>query len=371
MATLAELARVHTHLGGKAIAHLQRLHGSWGMLADLSFADLLLFVPVAGGDDRRFIVLGQVRPTTSQTLHREDLVGRVIDDADRPLVGRAWRLAEIVEGEITVVSRAERARVQCIPVRSEGDLVAVMTREAALSVGRRPGELERVYVEVFDRVARMIVRGEFPFASEETEGEDAPRVGDGALLLDATARVEYASPNAVNALHRMGVYSNAEGLRLDDLGLEESIVFSSYAQRIPVTEEVERRADVIVLLRCIPLLENGTVRGGLLLMRDVSDLRRRDRLLLSKDAAIREVHHRVKNNLQTISSLLRLQHRRMEPGEGQTALREAARRIRSIALVHEILSRDAGEQVEFNDILPSLVRMAEDNLLTDRHVGID
>ena len=52
------------------------------------------------------------------------------------------------------------------------------------------------------------------------------------------------------------------------------------------------------------------------------------------------------------------------------ALREAERRIRSIALVHEILSREAGDQVEFNDILPSLVRMAEDNLLTDRHVGI-
>jgi two-component sensor histidine kinase len=250
-------------------------------------------------------------------------------------------------------------------------MVAVMTREAALSVGRRPGELERVYVEVFDRLARMIVRGQFPFDNEETEGEDAPRVGDGALLLDGTGRVEYASPNAVNALHRMGVYSNAEGLRLDDLGLDENLVRSSYALRFPVTEEIEKRADVIVLLRCIPLLDNETVSGGLLLMRDVSDLRRRDRLLLSKDAAIREVHHRVKNNLQTISSLLRLQQRRMVPGEGQTALREAERRIRSIALVHEILSREAGEQVDFNDILPSLLRMAEDNVLTERHVIIE
>src|SRR3954453_3606558 len=127
-------------------------------------------------------------------------------------------------------------------------MVAGMTRAAALSVARRPGELERVYVEVFDRLARMIVRGEFPFDNEETEGEDAPRVGDGALLLDASGRVEYASPNAVNALHRMGVYSNAEGLRLDDLGLDENLVRSSYALRFPVTEEIEKRSDVIVLL---------------------------------------------------------------------------------------------------------------------------
>ena len=80
-------------------------------------------------------------------------------------------------------------------------------------------------------------------------------------------------------------------------------------------------------------------------MRDVTDLRRLDRLLLTKDAAIREVHHRVKNNLQTISSLLRLQARRLDPGEAQQALKEAERRVRSIALVHEILSRDPGEEV--------------------------
>src|SRR2546423_7767421 len=362
---------MHTRLDGPQVGHLQRLLGSWGMRADLCFADLLLFVPVAAGEGAegsRFIVLGQMRPTTSQTLHREDLVGRIIDEVERPLVARAWRLATIVEGEITVTARGERARVQCIPVRYGGELVAVMTREAALLVGRPHGELERVYVEVFSRFARMIVAGEFPFASDDIDTEDAPRVGDGVVLLDSTGRVEYASPNAVNALHRMGVYSNAEGLRLDDLGLDENLVRSSYAQRFPVIEEIEKRADVIVLLRCIPLLDNSTVSGGLLLMRDVSDLRRRDRLLLSKDAAIREVHHRVKNNLQTISSLLRLQGRRLEPGEGRTALAEAERRIRSIALVHEILSREAGEQVDFDEIVPLLVRMGQEALLPEREV---
>jgi two-component sensor histidine kinase len=180
--------------------------------------------------------------------------------------------------------------------------------------------------------------------------------------------VEYASPNAVNALHRMGIYSNAEGLRLDDLGIEETVVATSFEKARPVTEEVERRPDAVVQLHCIPLLDNGHVNGALVLMRDVTELRRRDRLLLSKDAAIREVHHRVKNNLQTISSLLRLQGRRLSPGEGRTALNEAERRIRSIALVHEILSREAGEQVEFGDIVPTLVRMAEDGLLADCRV---
>src|SRR5918911_884503 len=100
MATLAELARMHTRLDGPALGHLQRLMGSWGMLADLCFSDLLLFVPVTAGEGSRFIVLGQMRPTTSQTLHREDLVGRIIDELQRPLVARAWRLEQIIDGEI-------------------------------------------------------------------------------------------------------------------------------------------------------------------------------------------------------------------------------------------------------------------------------
>jgi two-component sensor histidine kinase len=140
---------------------------------------------------------------------------------------------------------------------------------------------------------------------------------------------------------------------------------AAFAQQVPVSEELEL-GDVAVFMRCIPLLDQGKVTGALVLVRDVTDLRRRDRLLLGKDVAIREVHHRVKNNLQTISSLLRLQARRLPKGDGRHALEEAERRVRSIAVVHEILSRDTTDEVDFNEILPSLVRMAED--LSGAHV---
>ncbi|MBV8304137.1 MAG: histidine kinase N-terminal domain-containing protein, partial [Acidimicrobiia bacterium] len=201
MATFDELAGAYTDLDGQAVLHLQRLVASWSLLADLCFADLLLFAPLADGDGLRFVILGQIRPTTSQTLYREDQVGRVIDQLERPVVARSWQLAQIIDGELSI-NRGERARVQCIPVRRKDALVGILARESAPSVGRRPGELERVYVEIFDRFARMITTGEFPFPIEEVATEEAPRVGDGVLLLDSTARVEYASPNAISALHR-------------------------------------------------------------------------------------------------------------------------------------------------------------------------
>src|ERR1700749_2613450 len=88
MATLEELALVHTPVKGDALAPLQRLALSWRLLADLSFADLLLLAPIANEDGHRFVVLAQVRPTTGQTLYVTDLVGHVVDEVERPLVTR-------------------------------------------------------------------------------------------------------------------------------------------------------------------------------------------------------------------------------------------------------------------------------------------
>lgn len=372
MASLTELARAHTSLRPDQVQHLQRLVRSWALLADLSFADLLLYAKVGhpgGGDEMadRFIVLGHIRPTTSQTLYRADWVGRTVTEHERPLVARSYGLGEIIDGEVPNETLRELVRALCIPVKREGATIGVVVRESAPSLGRPPGELERAYVEVFHRFARMIVSGEFPFSRESGWSDDPPRVGDGVILLDPAARVEYASPNAISALHRLGVHANTEGMRLAELGLQESTVRTAFAKAIPAIEEVEPGPEVTVLAQTIPLMDHGTVTGAVLLLRDISDVRRRDRLLLSKDATIREIHHRVKNNLQTISSLLRLQGRRLSSPEAKAAIEESVRRIRSIALVHETLSHEPGDELPFSEIVRPLVRMVEEGLVSPEH----
>lgn len=423
MTTPGELAAGYTSLDGEALAHLLRVLGTWGVLSDLSFSDLLLVapvtttaaerarpvttvvpvgaasdvlavVPVAGqapalDADDRFVVLGQMRPTTFSTLLPADLVGSVIEGAQWPVVADALASAEIrarvtdmpvgstqlvlpavstETGEVPLV--AGEVRMEAVPVLVAGRPVAAIVRLAPIEHRRRIGRLERVYRGLYDRLAAMVAEGRYPSPGEDVLGEDAPRVGDGLILVDAEGRIVYSSPNAMSALHRMGVTSVPEGHRLGELGVDDTAVDRALATGRPVIEEVERRPDVIVLVHCTPLLAEGEVTGAMILMRDVTDLRRLDRLLLSKDAAIREVHHRVKNNLQTISSLLSLQARRLEAGGGREALREAERRVRSIAVVHEVLSREPGEQVPFHEIVDSLVRMAEDSVIAPYPVTI-
>ena len=182
------------------------------------------------------------------------------------------------------------------------------------------------------------------------------------LIVDADARVRYLSPNANSAMHRVGIHANAVGMRLAELGFYDDVVRRAFETRQPVVEEFEQAAEVVLLCKCMPILSNDEIAGGVLLLRDVTDLRQRDRLLMSKDATIREIHHRVKNNLQTISSLLRLQARRLSNPEAIAAVGESVRRIRTIALVHESLSREPGDDVTFIEIVRPLLRLAEESL---------
>jgi two-component sensor histidine kinase len=358
-----ELARMNTALGGAPLAHVQRLIASWQTLADLCFSDLLFLAAVEGEEGHRFVVLGQVRPTTDQTLYTTDMVGTVVSEVERPLITRAWREGEIVEGETQVLGGSDRAQITCIPVRCDGILIGLVTRETPLTFGRRRGELERHYFEVFDRFAQMIAEGSFPFPRDEVEYEDAPRVADGVIVLDGDAHVRFTSPNAISSLHRMGIHAYAPGQRLAEIGFDQDAVDTALRARLPVTEEIER-GDASILIRAIPFLEGRTAVGAVVLMRDVTDLRRRDRMLLSKDATIREIHHRVKNNLQTIAALLRLQGRRLTTQEAQEAIEESEQRIRSIAIVHETLSRDTGDVVSFAEIVRPLVRTVEESVST-------
>lgn len=370
MAVLSDIARQHTGFDSAQRAHLRRLMGSWGPMADLSFSDLLLLAPAVGPAEGSFVVLGQMRPATSQTLYLDDEVGQLIDRADRPLAELALTTGEIHEQEVELRSLGRRVGITAIPVNFRGEVIAVVTRERRRLDDGNQSELELAYLDAVDRLSRMTADGTFPFPFEDAVTEETPRVGDGTLVLEAETRVVYSSPNAVSALHRAGYHGRIVDRRLQDLGFDGAVVESSYRLQVPVIEELDRGENTTIMCRILPLIEAGRVTGALVLLRDVSELRRRDRMLVSMDATIREIHHRVKNNLQTVSSLLRIQSRRMENPEAKEALEESVRRIHSIAMIHEMLATSGGDDVDFAEVVRPIMDMAASAMVSgDRTIA--
>jgi two-component sensor histidine kinase len=371
MQTLEEYLRGRSPLDVKQIHRIRELTTDWQLLADLSFADLILWVPLRKDFKSwpsGYVAVAHIRPTTAATVFAQDVIGDEIEWGARPRIDQALSEADIIRdaqpeklGEILV-------KEETIPLMMDDQVIAVISRHRNADLMRQPSRLELNYREVAHKVYRMVAEGTFPYTEHSELFDPALRVGDGLIRLDINGAIIYASPNAKSAFSRLGWSEELEENILGDLARKVSLVKrDAHEEAIEVglsgkalrRVEIENTGGTIDLL-VLPLLEGGDRIGAIVLLQNVTELRRRERELVTKDATIREIHHRVKNNLQTVSALLRLQSRRIEDPAASAALNEAVRRIASIALVHETLSSGTEASVAFDDVLTRLVTHALD-----------
>lgn len=164
---------------------------------------------------------------------------------------------------------------------------------------------------------------------------------DGLILVDAQTLITAANNTARHIFHVLGV-AKLIGRRTSSFAINWPLVGSA----LETGEAVEREMSVQGLdlkVRVLPLVPRPHAPGAIVVVEDVTELKKKDEQLLVKSVVIKEIHHRVKNNLQTIASLLRLQERRAQCSETRQVLRDCINRVNSIAVVHEFLSQqDSG-----------------------------
>jgi two-component sensor histidine kinase len=363
MATLADLASERTELSPDDIEQLQALVAEWSLLSDLAFSDLVLWLPT--WNDGGFVAGAQVRPTTGPTRIPQDIVGQFTAKGRQPVLDRVLSTQKMVKDRNPLRPLVPLS-IEGVPIIRGGRVIAILIRHSSME-SRTEGNLERHYLEAFEALAEMTSGGLFPYGFGVGLSAAPPRVGDGLLRLDVEGVVEFASPNAVSACHRLGLAFGIDGQHLANTlmrltrspgPVNESLMLVA-GGRAPGETEINN-AGAVLTLRSLPLTVNNQSLGALVLLRDVSELRRRESALLTKDATIREIHHRVKNNLQTVAALLRLQARRSDSEEVREALEEAQRRVAAIATVHETLAHEPGSSVDFDEVADRLILMVRD-----------
>lgn len=350
MAIWARLAEDRTDLTALEREKLGTIVGEWSLIADLGLSDLVMWLPT--WNEAGLLAVALVRPTTAPTSVPEDIVGTFAPKGRYPELDQVLAFGRVVAG--------------AYPIRSAGRVIAVIARHPS-AAARVVGQLEEIYLQTADDLLRMLVAGTFPPEALADVGLESPRVGDGLIRLDREGRAQYASPNAVSALRRLGLATGVVGndfasiaIRLSHRQGPVDEGLSAIARGRSAGQVDLENGQATVLLRGIPLLADGGQLGALVLMRDVTDLRRRERALLSKEATIREIHHRVKNNLQTVAALLRLQARRATSDQTRAALGEAELRVGAIALVHDTLARQAGEAILFDEVADRIIALVRD-----------
>ncbi len=371
MSTLSELVQAQGRFSDADIEWLHLLVGDWQLLADLAFADIVLWVP---SEDGGFVAVAHARPSSSATLFYRDFVGQAIKPEWKTQVTQAFETATIIDTATPDWYEETPTRVRAVPVMRRltptGSAtaerpIAVITRHTNLSEARTPSRQELTFNGCANDLFAMIATGDFPdLGAPSGPRRGAPRASDGLIRLDVDGLVTFASPNALSAFNRMGFAGELEseslaevttGLLHGRLTVDESLPLV-VTGRAPWRTDIESRG-VTVSLRTIPIRDKGQRVGAIVLCRDVTEVRHQERELLTKDATIREIHHRVKNNLQTVASLLRIQARRTHSDVARDALGQAMRRVAAIAVVHDTLSEGLNQSVDFDVVFDRVLML--------------
>jgi two-component sensor histidine kinase len=325
--------------------HLANVIANLQLIADMGYGDVALALPA---EDGTLVVTADARPNTAVAPFASTRIGRALEPADEPEAYRALEAGEPVAGERRRVARGISYSTAAWPLGTPRPY-AVVVRDLAEQVAESSGAMESAFMDVAEELLDSLgdgpltdVRTGEPFATVRTAGDGVMRVG-------TSGQISYASPNAVNIMRLAGVERALVGMQASTLpggGFGVAPVLGT-RQAIAVDTEVAQR---VLGYRSI-----GLPAGALVLVEDMTEARRREQEIKVKDATIREVHHRVKNNLQTIASLLRIQARRSDSLETRRALAEATERVGSMAVVHDLLAGSDEELVDFAEAARTVV----------------
>jgi two-component sensor histidine kinase len=350
-----DLCHTYTSLSDDDIQHIVEKSHMLQTIADIAQANVFIDCPQR--DEATMIVVAEAVPTTINSLYKTAVVGKIIYEPYEPAVFRAYRTGEPTMAHRAITHEGQHVKQNVIPIKNNFDQtigVLILEQDVTLQV-KRENELA-----ILSETTEEFYRTFWDFITKE---RSIPDIIDEALLFtNPDGSILYANNYAIGLIEGYGQ------LRKDNYikhTIQEALPFiteSDFTHDGFVQREVNY-LDKTYILRSICLKRKDDDTSRMLInLRDISDLRYKERQLLVKSAVIKEIHHRVKNNLQTVASLIRLQMRRSVTEEAKISYQESLNRIMSIATVHEVLSYSGVENVRMDEIINKISKLISYNL---------
>lgn len=331
------------------------------ILSDLARGDVFLFKPT--DDPLAATVVAEAKPFTVPPIYPDALIGRLVRQSEEPAVIRA-----ISRGSTS--SRGHRLLVQghptvqdVYPVRSGAQVIGALAIEIGLVESERQKRKSIVYRRAIDRLRTLAIAGQL----DGPESLSRLSEHDGPMVVSGEGRIVYISSVAEQLYRKIGYTHSLLHHDVASLRTDEGVFFKAMESGACV-EQLVQEGQYTWLKRAIPLSGQGAERIWrrvmgrveprdqiILTIHDVTEESQRERELKIKSTMIKEIHHRVKNNLQTIASLLRLQARRTGSPEVGVMLQETINRILSIAVIHEFLAHQDASNIDMREVAQRII----------------
>ena len=353
MATLEAVCRTQSTLSPVQIHILQNSEELLQFASDLSHRELFVYVP---GKDAGTLVLAAHRTPLLQKGRQTEATdpGAVFSRYEEPFNYQVFQTGQALQGE-REIEYGRMAPIVSYPfVDNGGGTIAVIAFVGAVEDNR----------EILTETAFLSLQVPMDFHSMYRPLS----IQDGVVLVNCNGVVIYADDMADSILHMCGQHGAITGTNIYNTRLDLTGAKKALSQATGLTDDVTF-GEAVVSRRVIPILQRGKVRRVISILTERTELHRKEEELMVKTSVIKEIHHRVKNNLQTIASLLRMQLRRTTSEEARDVLKESLNRILSISLVHETLSHHDEENIDISDVAQKLLGLLAHSLVSkDCHV---
>lgn len=370
---------VQDNIGGPDADLLRRVEQALPILADLSRSDLLLYAPVGAG---RVEIKYQARPRSIFPLYANDLVGNTAEADSAPWVFRALSSSRPPRAVQSALVGDVPIMRQVLPVRgASGEAIAAVSIETNLLAHERHKRRSNAFQRALQLLLEMGLRGELAGADKLSPfGEH-----DGIVVIDEQRRIRYMSGIATNLYRHIGYMSSLLGQSVYSLGTADAELTDAVLKSGTCLEREHEEHGRVWVRKVIPLYVRrprwtwlftrppnlpcppGAVPAGVLwTVHDATEAREKESELEAKNAMVQEIHHRVKNNLQVIASLLRMQSRRASQPEVVQALGESVNRIMSVAVVHEFLSCNNATVIDVREVAQHIIDQMTQSLVDPR-----
>jgi len=364
MHKLRELCNAHTSLSEPDIAQLESIAVNLPIIAELVKADV--FIDCITRDRNAAIVVAEAKPPGHPSMYKHSVVGELALRENEPAALRTLEIGMPTRDlkAITQENMTVKQNVVAIKNKQEKTIAVLIMEE---DVTERV--IQNKQMEVLAETAEQLSETLLTFMEDERTITNY--VNDAIVIFDRYGRATYSNPVAYELYKKLGYKDHIIGMHFNNLVLDGTIFKNNILEQDYHMKDVDI-GDLSLQVKYAVMKHKKILSGMIMLIKDITDVKEKEKELILKSVAIREIHHRVKNNLQTIASLLRLQSRRIDNETVKKYFQESINRILSIAITHEILAQKGVDNVDIKTIISRIKESALDyELILNKNITLN
>lgn len=343
MDKIREICLKSTHLSESDIKIIQNISKTLQFVADSSKADV--FIDCMVKNKKCAVVVASAKTRGLESFYKEEVVGKLAMMKNEPAVLRTLQTG-IPSRDIKAITQENIIVKQNVePIKNEKDqVIAVIISEQDITEDLRESRKLKILSETNEELMCQLEGKTVRYE----EGNITSHIDDAILIFDETGILRFKNPMAEELYKKLGYHQELVGMSFSNLALSNVSIQELIRDESIEAEEINI-GEMYFQIKYI--VQSNKVLKLAMVIRDITDMKEKEKELILKSVAIKEIHHRVKNNLQTIASLLRLQSRRIKGEEFRTSINESINRIMSIAITHEILAKEGIDDVNIKDVI--------------------